>query len=178
MYYKLWKKVYKCKSRWRRETIVCIYYFFFFNICIIKKHLLTYAALDFSLTHSFYWDSLFTLHMYLASALLCLWELLNVLAQVNKVWPALFFNAHMVKKPSKWPVWNGHVEIQTFFPPGPQHINQGNEMNGMMAHEMMMREVPPSSLVGKLVFGITNCQTTQLVVDWPIENLLINIMVH
>ena len=71
----------------------------------------------------------------------------------------------MVKKPSKWPVWNGHVEIQTFFPPGPQHINQGNEMNGMMAHEMMMREVPPSSLVGKLVFGITNCQTTQLVVD-------------
>ena len=32
---------------------------------------------------------------------------------------------------------------------------------------------------GKLVFGITNCQTTQLVVDWPIENLLlINIMVH
>ena len=58
---------------------------------------------------------------------------------------------------------NGHVEIQTFFPPGPQHINQGNEMNGM-AHEMMI-EVPPSSLVGKLVFGITNCQTTQLVVD-------------
>ena len=72
------------------------------------KEAFSYAALDFSLTHSFYWDSLFTLHMYLASAsLLCLWELLNVLAQVNKVWPALFFNAHMVKKPLKMATTTG-----------------------------------------------------------------------
>ena len=37
MYYKLWKKVYKCKSRWRRETIVCIYYFFFFQYMHYKE---------------------------------------------------------------------------------------------------------------------------------------------
>ena len=116
---KPWKKVYKCKSRWRRETIVCIYYFFFqYMHC---KEAFTYAALDFSLTHSLLLLRQFVYPSYVLS--ICIAMSLRIAqctsSSQQSVTGSIFQRPHGKKDPQnghhRFGV-NGHVEIQTFFP--------------------------------------------------------------